>query len=186
MIALETDTLRHKKAILIAAGVNFAISFIFSVLYFYRWGDVLTAEDNKEAIEAGYGFKTKPDDAFVYNQMCLELGQNYESGEYMDLVDEIAGQIRDEDDIRNGTYWSQIYMFNGVTLLLISLNSILMAAGAKYYYPRLIALILNLLLSGIHFFGCVITTAVFRFRPLGKLCALSIQPTKKEDVTWTY
>ena len=57
--------------------------------------------------------------------------------------------------------------------------------GAFYFFPRLIALVLNLFLTAAHF-CCVISTAVFRFRTLGKLCALSIQPTKKDNVEWTY
>ena len=105
--------------------------------------------------------------------MCLELGQNYESGEYQDLVDNIASQIRSQDDVKLGTQWSTVYLFNGVLLMLILGNAILTMFGAYYFYPRLFALILNLFLTVIHFCA-IVTTAVYRFRALGKLCALSI------------
>ena len=76
-------------------------------------------------------------------------------------------------------------MVNGIVLVLIACNSALAMFGAFYFFPRLIAMVLNLFLTAAHF-CCVIATAVFRFRALGKLCALSIQPTKKDNVEWTY
>lgn len=117
--------------------------------------------------------------------MCLELGQNKESGEYQDLIDTIAGLTRDYDDVRLGTQWSEIYSFNGSLLLFLCFNAVLAGLGSRYFYPRLIALLLNLFFTLVHF-CCIITTAVYRWRSLGKLCALSIQPTKHEDVEWTY
>ena len=57
--------------------------------------------------------------------------------------------------------------------------------GAFFYYPRLIALICTLFLTFIHQVA-IISTAVLRFRSLGKLCALSEQPTKKGNLDWTY
>jgi len=117
--------------------------------------------------------------------MCLELGQNKESGEYQDLKDDVDNLIRDYEDVRLGTQWSEIYSFNGSLLLILCLNAALAGVGTRYFYPRLIALVLNLFLTLVHF-CCIITTAVYRWRALGKLCALSIQPTKKEDHEWTY
>ena len=69
--------------------------------------------------------------------------------------------------------------------MLILGNAILAIFGAFYFWPRLFAMLFNLVLSIVHFCA-VVTTGVYRFRSLGKLCALSIQPTKKGDVTWTY
>lgn len=143
-------------------------------------------EDNREAIKLGYSFQTEGGEkALVYNQLCLKLGHNQESGEYQDLVDEIAGQIRSQEDVQKGTQWSTIYILNGVTLVLIGSNSVLMIFGARYFYPRLLALIFNLFLTLLHFCA-IVTTGVFRFRALGKLCALSKQPTKESDLDWTY
>ena len=64
-------------------------------------------------------------------------------------------------------------------------NAILGSFGAFYYLPRLLALVINLLLTLVHLCA-IITTCVLRFRALGKLCAISIHPTMKEDVSWTY
>ena len=75
--------------------------------------------------------------------------------------------------MRRGTQWSEIYKFNGSLLFFICLNAVLAGFGSRYFFPRLIALVLNLFLTLIHF-CCVITTAVYRWRALGKLCALSI------------
>ena len=105
--------------------------------------------------------------------MCLELGQNPESGEYQDLVDAIAGLTRSQDDVRRGTSWSTVYLFNGVILMLILFNAILAIVGGFFFWPRLFALLINLVLSLVHFCA-IITAGVYRFRSLGKLCALSI------------
>ena len=92
---------------------------------------------------------------------------------------------RSQEDVQRGTQWSTIYILNGMTLILIGSNAVLMIFGAFYFYPRLFALVCNLFLTLLHFCA-IVTTGVFRFRALGKLCALSKQPTKKEDVEWTY
>ena len=89
------------------------------------------------------------------------------------MIDEITHLTRDYDDVRKGTQWSEIYSFNGSLMLFLMLNAGLAAAGAFYFYPRLIALVLNLFFTLVHF-CCLITSAVYRWRALGKLCALSI------------
>jgi len=44
-------------------------------VYYYRFGDVETAEKYRQEIKEGYGFETTPpEEAKVYDQMCLELG----------------------------------------------------------------------------------------------------------------
>ena len=101
------------------------------------------------------------------------------------MYDQIASIERDFDDVRDGTQWSTVYVFNGVLLILMCFNAILGSLGAFYYLARLLALVFNLLLTFVHLCA-IITTCVFRFRALGKLCAISIHPTKKEDVSWTY
>ena len=89
-VAIEKDTIKRKKVIIITSSAVIVICLILASLHFTRYADVGTAEDNREAIKEGYGFITTPADALVYDQMCLELGQNFESGEYQDLFDEIA------------------------------------------------------------------------------------------------
>ena len=98
-IAIENDTRKRKKVILIVNGVLIVLCITFASLYLTRYSDVGTMEDHREEIKKGYGFKTEPEEAIVYDQFCLEYGHNKESGEYQDLVDEIAGQIRSQEDI---------------------------------------------------------------------------------------
>ena len=67
-LAIETDTRRHKKGILIAQAVIFVLAFPMAVLHLWRYGDVLTADENREAIKEGYGFQTvPPGEALVYD-----------------------------------------------------------------------------------------------------------------------
>ena len=170
-IAMEADSPKRKKQILISSGLTAVLSLTLAVLYLLRYSDVNTMQDHKQAIIEGYDFITTG--GLIYNQLCLEHGQNKESGEYQDLVYEISTQIRSEDEVREGTLWSTVFLFNGVTLVLISANAVLMMFGALYFFPRLIALVANLLLTTVHFCA-IISTTVFRFRALGTLCALSI------------
>lgn len=182
-IAIDADTIKRKKVILVTSGLTAVFSLILAIFHLTRHTDVGTMQDHKEAIIDGYDFVTTG--GLIYNQACLDLGQNKESGEFQDLYETIANLIRSEDDIKQGTLWSTVYLFNGVTLLLICFNAILMMSGAYFFFPRLFALIINLMLTIIHFCA-IITTAVYRFRPLGTLCSLSIQPTKKDNLEWTY
>ena len=170
-IDIEADTRRHKKTILITSGVTAFITLLFACFYLVRHTGVGTMQEHKDAIKDGYGFEVPGGN--VYDQMCLELGHDRESGEYQDLTRDIAEMVRSEDDVSSGTHWSTVFVFNGVTLVLICLNAVLTMVGAFFFYPRLIAFVCNLLLTTIHF-AAVVSTAVFRFQALGKLCALSI------------
>ncbi len=76
--------------------------------------------------------------------------------------------------------------------MLIALNMVCACIGTKKAVARIIASLCACLLCCAHV-GIIITTAVFRFRPQGQLCALSIAPTqysadKDEDASdaWTY
>ena len=103
-VAIEKDSRQRKKAIIIAQAITFVAAFSLAVVYLLRHADVLTAENHRDQIKAGYGFETTPPgEALVYDQMCLELGQNKESGEYLELYDVIASLSRDFDDIKKGT-----------------------------------------------------------------------------------
>ena len=82
-IAIDKDTRERKKAILIAQAVTFVAAFPLAVVYLLRHADVGTAENHRDQIKIGYGFETTPPgEAVLYDQMCLELGQNKESGDY--------------------------------------------------------------------------------------------------------
>ena len=65
---MDRDTLDHKKAILVAQAIVLIICFPFMVVYYYRLGDVATAEKYRQEIKAGYGFETTPPEtALVYD-----------------------------------------------------------------------------------------------------------------------
>lgn len=104
-VAHEKDSIKRKKIILATSGATILFTLILSVFHLLRYQDAtVTAEDNREAIKEGYGFQTLGGKkALVYNQMCLELGQNKESGEYQDLIDDIASQTRSQEDVQRGT-----------------------------------------------------------------------------------
>ena len=94
-------------------------------------------------------------------------------------MSELSGSC-DSDCIEDGTKWSIAYDLNGSVFLLFTLNSILGGFGAYSYYPRAINTACNFVLSIIAF-SALITTAIFRWRTQGKLCALSLQPSQIND-----
>lgn len=69
---------------------------------------------------------------------------------------------------------------NGVVYILIASNAVLMIAGIYLIWLRLISICCNCCLMTINLAG-IITTAVFRFRPMGQLCALSTAAVKVKE-----
>lgn len=76
-----------------------------------------------------------------------------------------------------GSKWSVVFEFNGVLYMLITFNAVLMIIGVYLIWLRLISICCNCLFGCINF-AAIITTAVFRFRPMGRLCALSTGAVK--------
>ncbi len=77
-------------------------------------------------------------------------------------------------------------------MMLIIFNMICVCIGTRKAIARVIASVFASLICCAHF-GIIIATAVYRFRPQGRLCALSQRGTsvpadKDEEITddWTY
>ena len=71
---------------------------------------------------------------------------------------------------------------NSVIYMLIAFNAVLMIAGVYLVWLRVTSMCCNCCLSCINL-AAIITTAVFRFRPMGQLCALSTASVKVESQT---
>ena len=78
--------------------------------------------------------------------------------------------------MQEGSNWSVIYSFMASTYMLYAANAAMGAFGSFYLWPRVISSCCNCLLSVV-FLAAIITTAVYRFRTLGQLCALSENPS---------
>ena len=106
--------------------------------------------------------------------------------EAANLIAEIEEDGCDRDCIKNGCRWSVVYSLCGVTLILIAVNSALNFIGTWMYAFRALSNCCGLLLCLVNF-SAIIVTAVFRFNTLGKLAALSNNPTKYDDNgKWTF
>ena len=68
-VSIESDSIKRKKLIVGTSAATIVLCLILSVFHFMRYQDAtVTAEDNREAIKAGYGFQTTGGDkALVYN-----------------------------------------------------------------------------------------------------------------------
>ena len=96
----------------------------------------------------------------------------------------------DSDCQKLGSRWSQIYIVNGVILLLIILNMCCVAIGAYHPVFRCLGAVCAACFCCSQF-GMIVATGVFRFSLYGRLCALSKRPTNwtsetELDDDWTY
>ena len=82
----------------------------------------------------------------------------------------------DADCMKEGTRWSLIFLFNGLTMALLSFTYLLIAIGSRYFTTRIIGACLNCFLSCVHF-ATIVTTAIYRFNTKGKLAAICIAPS---------
>jgi hypothetical protein len=135
-----------------------------------------------------------PDLATCYDVGCNPLGAaDFEdfttASEY--ALDYALTCLGDIDCGMAGSRWSHIFLMQGLLFLFIMLNFGCIAVGAYKPVFRLIGAWCASCLCCAHF-GIIIATAVYRFRAVGKMCALSEQWTnfssdiEDTDDTWTY
>ena len=83
--------------------------------------------------------------------------------------------------MKEGTRWSLIFLFNGITMASLSFTYFLIAIGSRYFTTRIIGACLNCFLSCVHF-ATIVTTAIYRFNTKGKLAAICLAPSHFEGV----
>jgi len=167
--AMAAETKQSKIVIIVASGIILVASTILAGFYLASTANVQSYQT--KALEYD-----KASSIIWYDVDCWD-GPFSDTTLALEYKQEIATSDCDSDCLEMGTKWSIIYSLNGSTLLLIAMNMILMIFGAFRFWPRMIGACCNCLLSCIHL-AAIITTAVFRFRLQGKLCALSLLPTK--------
>ena len=86
----------------------------------------------------------------------------------------------DADCQKEGTRWSLVFQFNGITLALLALTYLLLALGARFFTVRIIGACMNCFLTCVHF-AAIVTTAVYRFNAKGKLAAICLSPSHYEE-----
>ena len=190
MVAAENK--RHKQMILGQAICLGIITLIFCALYFARLNSVniiqIRTEDTYKAAGANVDL-----DYVVYDTGC-------KAGPFSDvqaaadlLVDLQKDCYTDLDCVRAGSRWSHVYASMGTIMLIVLLATICVCIGAYKPMLRCIASCCMSCMCCVHF--CTwIAVAVYRFRPQGKLCALSKAWTNytSTDLTelptddWTY
>ena len=100
-------------------------------------------------------------------------------------IDDLEGESEedacDQDCQEAGCRWSKIFLFNGITVLFLVVIHVGFQIGIHFKYQfRLLGWILFSLISAVHL-AAIVTTGVFRFNTMGKLAALSLQPTNPQD-----
>lgn len=126
-----------------------------------------------------------------YNVGCNLLGGDIET--FPDAIEAARDGIDycgdDAECYKGGNNWSKIFLANGILLILVVVNMLVIIKGTMTPIFRLVGAWLAAALCLAHF-GIVIYTAVYRFYPGGRICALDNTPTgasgdEVED-TWTY
>ena len=165
MVAAEPK--KHKQMMIAHAICLGVCTLIFCALYLARLNSVnilqAITQDRRDAYNQG------DLDYIVYDSYC--------PGPYSDL--EAANELKidlakdcDEDCRKAGSRWSHVYASMGFITLFVCLTTICVCIGAFKPMLRCIAGCCMSCLCCAHF--CTwIAVAVYRFRPAGKLCALS-------------
>ena len=190
---IKDEPVAHKKVIKRHACSLLIVSILFWAFYFARYDstDKMQTRFNNAMKKAGL----KKIDYSIYDANCLTGGKfpdDADAQEILDLRKEILdGCDNDKDCIEKGSRWSSIYLANGFVMFLTTCGAIMVLCGLNHAICRCCAAWL-LSLVCITNFGVFITTAVWRFGPAGKLCAMNIAPTfqgnlkdETED-SWTY
>ena len=191
MVAAETK--KHKQIILAHAICLGVITLIFCALYFARLNAVnimqIRTQDALDATAAITGGSAADLDYVVYDRSCG--GPYSDEAAAAELKVDLAKDC-DADCQKAGSRWSHIYASMGTILLLVCLTTICVCIGVYKPMLRCIASCCMTCLCCAHF--CTwIAVAVYRFRPVGKLCALSktwtgytsTDLTELPDDSWT-
>ena len=98
----------------------------------------------------------------------------------MTEIEEDCGSDKSSSCYTNGNRWSIIYTFCGITMVLLSVNALLMIAGAWSFHARGLASCCGSLCCCLNL-ASIITAGVFRFNNQGNLSALCLSGTKYDS-----
>lgn len=90
--------------------------------------------------------------------------------------------INYSDGYGNGSRFTVIYAFCGITFVMLAATNIALVIGAWNLYARMTGLFCSCCLGCVNF-AALITTSVFRFNSMGKLAALSLTPSQYKEMT---
>jgi len=100
-----------------------------------------------------------------------------------ELIDRIIGDYKGEIEGGNeyighlNTKWSVIYKFNSIFYSLLTIQSCLLLLGVKMLEVRVITAYIHCFCTGFVHIAMVVTTGVFRYSSMGRLCATSAVET---------
>lgn len=104
----------------------------------------------------------------LYKSSKFEL---YESKKaHQEVISWCSG---DEECLKAGTRWTQVWHVNAWFMLIHCANFVLLAIGGFWFYPRVIGTFLNWLMSLCHV-GVIIFTLFGRYNPFGNWCSYNI------------
>ena len=169
------------------------VSIVFWGLYFARFDSTAKMQTNYENILKKAGLP-KTDFNF-YDSNCITGGKFPDDADVQEIID-LRKDFQDACDndmdcIKKGSRWSSIFLANGFVMFLATCGALMVLCGLNHAVCRCCAAwVLSVVcLANV---GVFISTAVMRFGPAGKLCAMNIAPTfqgnLKDDATdvWTY
>ena len=179
---VEMEPAEVKKKIIIGASVFGLAAVVIDGFYWARVDSIVNGQSRYEDSPGA-------DDSLV----AYDIGCGAPWSDDADAAEILKdfGPDCDSDCQKKGSEWSTAFFANAVIIMLIVFNMICACIGTKKAIARVIASCCACLICCAHF-GIIITTAVFRFRPQGQLCALSLRPTsipadKDSEITddWT-
>jgi len=113
----------------------------------------------------------------ILYDVIFSLGSSSDSEKARQYMEDLDAAGCDGDCFKQGSRWSIIYTFCGITLILIAVNSLLLAFGAWNFHSRMIGGCCGFCLACVNF-AAIIVTGVFRFNTMGKWSAISLVGSK--------
>ena len=178
MMAMEDKT---KKNTIVFVG--FCWGVLCTVLAGFYWARVDSVMKWQSIVT-----KNSDTDIIAYDVGCFS-GPFSDNEAAANLRDDLEDCDKDCQDL--GSQWSVVFICNAVIMLLLIINFTCVCFGSRIVMCRLLAAWFACCICCAHF-PIIITTAVFRFRPQGALCALSTANTYFADDEsmptddWTY
>ena len=186
---IEAESPKKQQSLIMGSMMFSVISLVWAGLFLGRFDSAVKAQSWAE--DRGYAGDNAYDEGCVDNIDFVPTEYQTAAAGYYAVFKWAPSECDgDEECWARGTQWSHLYITLGIVYLLLCIQMMMVACGARKAGWRIAASMMSCPL-GCAQFAMVIVVGIYRFRAAGKLCALSEQPTNwtsstEVDDFWTY
>ena len=168
-----------KKMIVCGGGfITLLFTLILGSYQMSYWSNVMVIQNNFNNT-AVYN-NTLWENSTIYDIQFIN--QTYSDEDKAKALKLSINETCNEDCQKHGSQWSIIYLLAGFTLIIMSINALLLVAGGWIYRCRMIGIFCHHFLT-IFLLASVVVTYRYRYREQGQLAALSLMPSQTSSTT---